>query len=214
MRNHSRFMTLVQHQLNRLRNGFAGIHGVVVDVHADELFRQPRLHVARKGHGVFQCLGVVRERVFNALAHHTAAFGLNVVRQRAQQGIAAQRQRQAPGILPPLAHIQNAMETGFGISQLSFVNNQAGVSLARMHSFQDSIKRRHHRNEIRFEYLHRQIRSGHGAGNRNPLALHFFRLHRVGGHNQGAVAIAHTGTGSHHHVFIRHIGISVIGNRA
>ena len=102
----------------------AGIDGVVVHVHAYELFGQPGFHVARELHRVLQRLGVIVQRVLNAVAHHAAAFALDFGVERAQEDVAAQRQRKLVRALEPPAQIDDAVEAFAVEGELRFVNDQ------------------------------------------------------------------------------------------
>ena len=101
--------------LQQLDDGFAAILAVIeralVDVHADELVGHLRIEIAGKLHGVLQRFLAIVQSVLNAVAQSRAAGVHQLRAQLAANGVAAQRQRQTGLIAPPLAHVQNAVQS-------------------------------------------------------------------------------------------------------
>ena len=84
--------------------------------------------------------------------------------ETAADGVAAKRQRQAGHFLPPLAQIHDALQPGFRIGELAFVNDQPGFVFAFEHLRNDLIEG----NDFGFnpgrEEFQREIGGGQRAG--------------------------------------------------
>ena len=129
----------------------AGIHRIVVHVHADELLGQRLFHVARELHGVVQRFFVIVQRVLDAVAHQAAAFALNVRIERSQQRIGAERQRQIVASSSTTCPDRQRCGTAFAVSQLRLMDDEAGIDGVLSDGVRDLVEghRRRLRNPVR-----------------------------------------------------------------
>src|SRR5262245_52816422 len=93
-------------------------------------------------------LVAMRQTVVNAFAHDVHQVVSHVARDVAPQNISAQWQRQTCLAFPPFAEIDDLMEAGLGISELTFVNDQAAIGLTLSDCVKDLIERHHDMVEI------------------------------------------------------------------
>ena len=100
------------------------------------------------------------------------------------------------------------------VGELRFVNDQAGIGPPSCTASRILSNGTTTGVEIRLEDLQRQIRGRQRARNGDLLALDFFGFHGRVRHHHGAVAIAHARPAGHQGIFVGHIRIRVIGNRA
>ena len=129
--------------------------------------------------------------------------------QTAPDRISAQRQRQAGDLQPPLAQIHDALQAGFRIGQLAFVNDQSGFVFA-FHDLRNDLVERHDFGlDSRREKPQREIRGGESSGDRDLLALDFALGKSLRGHNHGAVAIADAAAARQQSIVVLNIGIGV-----
>ena len=70
-RDNPRFKAKVKQFLRRPRDYFAGIHCVVIHVHAHKLIGQARFHIARELHRVVQRFGMIIQSVLKSLSRIT-----------------------------------------------------------------------------------------------------------------------------------------------
>ncbi len=128
--------------------------------------------------------------------------------------IAAQRQRQAGHLLPPLAEIDNAVQAGLVVGQLAFVNNQPSFVFSFEHLRDDLVEGNNFGFHSGSEKLQSQVRGGERSGHGNALGLDFARGKGARRDNHRPVALAHTASARHQRVFILNVWIGVEGNRA
>src|SRR5262249_49892212 len=98
------------------------------------------IKVACKLHRVRKRLFAMVERVLNAVAQRMADAEHELRPKRAADGIASQRKRQSCHLEPPLAEIHDAMQSGFRVSQLPFMNDQPCFVLAFEHQRNDLVE--------------------------------------------------------------------------
>src|SRR5262249_43044271 len=97
----------------------------------------------RVWHRMPYCFVAMRQTVVNTFAHDLEKVVLHIARDVAPQNVSAQRQRQTRLAFPPFAEIDNLMEAGLRISELTFVNDQAAIRLTFSDSIEDLIERHH-----------------------------------------------------------------------
>ena len=123
-RNDSAFMTHVQ----QLANGFAAVRAIVqralIHVHAYEAAGQAGVEIARKLHGVFECLFAVVQGVLNAVAQRFGDDGVRLSAQGAANCIAAKGQHELGLLSPPNAEVDDFMQSAAAVGQLPFMNDQ------------------------------------------------------------------------------------------
>src|SRR5581483_3324044 len=100
------------------------------------------------------------ERVLNAFAQRSSYAGHQFRAQAAPNRVAAQRQRKAGDFLPPLAEIDDAVETCLVVRQLSLVNDEASFVFSFEHLRDDLIERDNFGFDAGGKKIQSQIRSG------------------------------------------------------
>ena len=113
------------------------------------------------------------ERVLDALAQRGGNREDQFRTKRAADRIASQRQRQAGHFLPPLAEIDNALQSRLVVGQLAFVNDQSSFELAFEHLRNDLVEGHDFGLDPGSEKLQRQISRGERARHGNALGLDF-----------------------------------------
>src|SRR5208337_4969457 len=84
-------------------------------------------------HGVRQGFFSVVERVLKTVAQRAVDCGDELRPKRAADGVASQRQRQPSHLLPPAAQVDDAMQAGFVVRQLAFMDDKSSFVLALEH---------------------------------------------------------------------------------
>src|SRR5207248_10247412 len=138
----------------------------LVSLHADEFRREIAAVVARLRHRVLHRLGPMSQSEFDALAQNRTELALNFQWNIPPQNITPQRQRQPRPIFPSFAEINQFCETRMRVSELPFVNDQAGVSTPAPHRLTALVER--HDDVIEFTEItfQSQERARHRAGPR------------------------------------------------
>ena len=174
---------LVSH-IEQLADGLpavgAVVQGALVHIHAHKAAGHSGVKIAGKLHGIFERLFAVVERMPDAVAQSLGDDLVLFRAQRAADGVAAQRQHQAGGLLPPDAEIENLVEAAGGIGELALVDDEAGVVVSRQHRRNDLIEGHGLGLDIGIEDLQRQISGGQRAGNGNFDALQVLQRQRLG----------------------------------
>ena len=98
---------------------------------------------------------------------------LHLVAQRAANGVAAERQRKARLLVPPDAEIEDLREAIAAVGELAFVDDEAGVELARDHGGNDLVEGHGDGLDLRREELQREIGGGERAGDGDAELLDF-----------------------------------------
>ena len=139
------------------------------------------------------------------MARATALAGLDA--ERAADGVAAERQRQLRGLLPPLAEVHHLVQAERGEQQLAFVDEQAGVDAARLYGVDDLVEGNHDGFELRLEKAQGQIGRSAQAGHGDAAAGEFAALHGLAGDDDRAVAVAEAGAAIEQDVFLVQEGV-------
>ena len=104
----------------------------------------------------------------NALLQQPRNFFDSLGAKAAADGITAHRQRQTVRVfVPPLAEVENFVQTEIVIEKLALVNQQAGVASTLRDCFDDLIERHDFVFEIRIEDVQREKGAGQRTGDRN-----------------------------------------------
>ena len=112
--------------------------------------------------------------------------------ERAADGVSAERQRQARDFQPPLAEIDDAMQSGLVVGELAFVNDQTGLVLPFQNLRNDLIEG----NDFHFDAGREQFAAPDRRSSALPGTAIFLLLISSGregpGRNQhGAITVAH-----------------------
>src|SRR3977135_4532931 len=107
---------------DRLSAGRAVIHGVGVDVHPDEPIDARWVEAAAVRRRVREGLGAMSEAVLNAGLEIAGDALHQRFAQVAAHDVAAQRQRKARFVVPPLAEVDPEVQPVVGVGQLPFVD--------------------------------------------------------------------------------------------
>src|SRR6185437_10504314 len=108
-------------------------------------------------------------------------------------------------VLPPFAHVEDAMESHLVVRQLGFVDDQARVGETDLNALEDLVERYYYGLEIGLKDFEREIRGCERPGNRDPFSFDFIGLHRMSGHDHRAIPIANARSTCHEDVLIRDI---------
>src|ERR1041385_4702246 len=112
---------LVEQALDGAATALRVVERELVDPHRDEAVGQLRVHVARELHGVVERLAAVRERVADGLVQ-VAADPFDGLRAEVWPDTgAAHRQRQVSPSLPPLAEVNDLVQTELLVEELPLV---------------------------------------------------------------------------------------------
>ena len=129
--------------------------------------------------------------------------------EAAPDRIASQRQRQPGDFQPPLAQVHNALQAGFGVGQLAFVDDEASFVFAFHHLRDDLIEGHDLGLDSRREKPQRQVSGGQRARDRNLLVLDFARGKSLRGHDHGAIAVADAASAGQQSIVVLNVGIGV-----
>ena len=98
--------------------------------------------------------------MLNALAQRVGRDDLHLCAQRAADGIAAQRQRQAGLLAPPDAEVEDLLQSVTCVRELAFVDDEPGVELARHHGGNDLVEVDRDSLDLRSKELQSEISRG------------------------------------------------------
>ena len=129
--------------------------------------------------------------------------------QTALDRVATQRQRQPGNFQPPLAQVHNALQTGFGIGQLPFMDDEAGLVITSHDLGNDLVEGHDFGFNPGREKPQREICRGQSSRDSNFFALDFALRKSLSGHDHGAVAIADAAAAGQQSVIILDVGIGV-----
>src|ERR1700716_3814589 len=177
----------------KLLNGFSAVGAVVeralVYVHSDEAISQRGVEVAGKLHGVGQGLLTVVQCVLDAIAERVGCGQKCLWSERTADCVAPERERQAGLFAPPLAEIEQLDEAVVGVGELAFVDDQAGVELARGNGGDDLIEWDDRGFDLGGEELEGEIGGGEGAGDGDAGFLNLWQGELAAGDGDGAGAL-------------------------
>src|SRR5690242_10875633 len=166
--------------LNELSHGLSALlaiaEGPFVDVHPHELIGQFRVHLARKLHGVVQCLFAMFEAVGNAVANRLSDLPADLWPESPANSVAAERERQAGLLLPPDAKVNYFVQSFFRKEELSFVNEQTRFHEIVLDGVHDSVEGHDNRFEIVLKKFQGEKSGSLQSGNRDALAGEFLWL--------------------------------------
>src|SRR5947208_4781910 len=152
MWNNPAFMSFDEQTLNCFAPALAVIERELIYPHRDKTIRERGIQVARELHRILQGIFAVVERVLNALLQQPRNFFDSLSAKVAADGITAHRQRQTVRVfVPPLAEVENFVQTEIVIEKLALMNQQAGVASTFDDGFNDLIERHDFVFEIRIE---------------------------------------------------------------
>src|SRR6202167_2787504 len=138
---------------------FAIIQRPAIHVHSHEFVGQDRIHVTRKLQSIIQRGFAMFHSKGNAFANDTADLAPEIGAQLAPNSVCAKRQGQSRNLLPPLAEVNDAVESDLGEKQLAFVNQEAGFDFLGLYGRENFIERHGHRFDVGLEELQGEIRS-------------------------------------------------------
>ena len=124
---------------------FAAIRSIIqsslVHIHANEFVGKLRIEIAGELHGIGERFLSMVESILDAVTKSSCDICHQLRTEAAADRISSQRQRQPGDLLPPPAQIDNALQTGFRVTQLAFVNDKPGFLLAFEHLRNDLVER-------------------------------------------------------------------------
>jgi hypothetical protein len=192
----------------------AVVEGPVVNVHADELVGEITAHVAGVLEGVLDGFGAVVEAVLDAAGEDVGNLFSFGGFEAFVDDVAAEGQGKAIlGLVPPDSEILAEFEALITVSELSLVNNEADVGLARADGLEDLVEGDHEIVDLARGFfqpkLEREEGAGHGAGDGDFFAGDFFPGVAPRGDQHGAVAVPHAGAAGKERVLATDVGVGV-----
>src|ERR1039457_438921 len=116
--------------------------------------------------------------VLDALAQRLGHACYSFRAERAANGVSAEGTVQSGDFQPPLAKIDDAMQSGLVVGELAFVNNEAGFVFAFEDLRDDLIEGNAFHFDSRSEQFQRRVGRRELAGYRDFLLLDFIRRER------------------------------------
>src|SRR6267378_856567 len=132
-RNNTRLVPHIQQPPDRFPAVIPVVEGSLVDVHADEFVGELGIEVAGELHGIGECFVAMINCILDAVAQRLGNAGNRLGAKRSANRVSAERQGQAGYFLPPLAQIDDALQSRLAIRQLAFVNDESSFVLAFEH---------------------------------------------------------------------------------
>ena len=148
-------------------------------------------------------------RVLDALAQRLCDAGHRFRAERAADGVSSERQRQSSDFLPPPAEIDDAVQSGFVVGKLAFVDDEAGFVFAFENLRDDLIERDDFDFNAGREQFERQVGGGELAGHRDFLLLDFVLREGPRGNEHGTITVAHAAAARHQRVVFLNVGKGV-----
>ena len=147
-----------QQLVHRFAAARAEIERPIVYIHSDETVGLGAVEIAAVLQGVVQRFVAMFEPVVDAFLEQPVHVAH---RRRAQvfaNGVGPQRQRQAGLVVPPVAQVDDQLQTAIAIGELPFMNDQAGVDrlaliLARLDRIENLVERHDHVAEVRPRHI-------------------------------------------------------------
>ena len=130
----------------------------------------------------------------------------------AANGVAAEGQRQAGLLAPPLAEVERFDQAVVAVGELAFVDDEAGVELARDDRGNDLVEGDGDGLDLGGEELEREEGGGQRAGHRDARLLDVGERELARRDHHGAVALAHGAAAGHQGVGLLHVRIGVEGD--
>src|SRR6266404_8061701 len=124
LRNNPRVVPHFEEPSHRFATVISIVERTFVYVHADKLIGELGIEIAGKLHGVAERFFAMINGILDALAQRLGDAGHRFWTERAPDGISAERQRQSGNFLPPPAEIDDAMQSGFVIRELAFMDDE------------------------------------------------------------------------------------------
>jgi len=122
--------------------------------------------------------------------------------------VAAEWKRQSAGFRrPPLAQVDDAVQSGIAVGQLAFVNDETRIRVARSDVLDDPVERHDFMLDIRTEQLQGEERGCHRAGNGDSPARQIGGGKGFARHHPRPVALAHGCAVRQQRIAARQIGV-------
>ena len=167
------------------------------------------IEIAGELHGVGQRFFAMIDGVLDALAQRLGDTGHRFRAKRATDGVSSERQRQSGDFLPPAAEIDDAVQSRLVVSELAFVDDEAGFVFAFENLRDDLIEGDDFHFNAGREQFKRQVSGGEFAGHRDLLLLDFVLREGPRGNEHGAITVAHAAAARHQRVFFLNVGKGV-----
>ena len=116
-----------QQSAHRLAAARAEIERPIVHVHADEPVGLGAIQIAAILQSVVERFVAMLQAVRDAFLEQPVDVANGLGAQILAERVGAQRQRQAGFVVPPLAQIDDQLQTAIAVGQLPFVDDQPGI---------------------------------------------------------------------------------------
>src|SRR5271169_934720 len=153
------------------------------------------------------------EGVLDALAQRLGDAGHRFPAERASDGVSSKRKGQSRNFLPPPAKIDYAVQSGFVIRELGFVDDEAGFVFAFENLRDDLVEGDNFHLNAGREQFESQVSGGELPWHRNFLLLNVIRCKGPGGNEHGTITVAHAAAARHQRVFFLNVREGMERNR-
>src|SRR5208282_3073276 len=102
------------------------VEGSLVNIHTDKFIGELGIKIAGKLHSVAERFFAMINGILNTLAQRLGDARYRFSAERAPDGVSSEGQRQSGNFLPPPAKIDHAVQSGFVVGELAFVDDEAG----------------------------------------------------------------------------------------
>ena len=136
-----------------------------------------------------------------------------LVAEVAAGDVRTERQRQAGLQQPPLAEVEHLLQPLVGIRQLTLVDDEADVGVARLHLVEDLVERHLPVTEVADRHAEHEERRRHASGHRDLEVGEVVQRERLARNDDGAVAGAHARAVRQEDVAVLNEGVGVKGDR-